>query len=157
MPTTLPPPDIDMQVKMLYCEYGWDIPKIAATLRQSESLINVSVKHQGLTKKEVDTNTPALLDIITQQTKISETTINLKAEELIKQAQLAPILAVIEVTLLQKILNEAIMANDTATISELVRSFKKLTQDAVINTVVKDENQNAGKPTVAVQVVNKFD
>ena len=146
-----PPADLELQVKILYCQYGWDIPKIAATLKVSEAVVRIAIDAAKLTKSSTEI---ALVTPEAQQ-QYTDTLLKLKAGEVTKQEQLAPLLAVVEIGLIQRIMEQVVNPNlQPDQIKILVDSYKKLTQDAVINAVVQDEKKNqGGGPQVAVQIL----
>ena len=80
----------------------------------------------------------------------------MKANEVVKQLEIAPIAAIIELSLMQKLM-EAVKELDggnTGQLASLVDTFKRLTRDSIINTVVKtDDKANANAPSVVVQML----
>lgn len=152
----IPLDNLELQIEMLYCQYGWDIPKIAAILQVNESVVRVAVEAKKLIKRDVEEPTDAVT-LITKQQEASFGTVSLKADEVTKQQQLAPMMAAIEITLLQKAMDMALKVRDPDTLTQVVNAYKKLTQNAVINTVVQEETKNNAAPSVMVNVVNRFE
>ena len=145
----VPQADLEMQMKLLYCEYGWVVPKIAATLSCPESAVRLMIDQNKWIQKDL----PATTDMAA-----NDVLATIKSGEISKQQELAPFLAVIEVTLLNKVLEAARAVDDPATLKVVIDSFKKLTQDAVINTIVENEKNGGGTaPTLAVQIINNFE
>lgn len=150
--------NLELQIELLYCQYGWDIPKIAALLQVGESVVRIAVEAKSLMKRETETSQIGTLALVTKQQEASSGMVSLKADEVTKQQQLAPMMAAIEITLLQKIMDTALKVKDPETLATVVNAYKKLTQNAVINAVVQDETKSgAATPSVMVNVVNKFD
>ena len=148
-----------LQIELLYCRYGWSISKIASTLVQKETYIQQVINEyeweQG-TQAEENTS----LQINGEQTTNGQVLAiqALKDNEVHKQGMLAPLVAITEIQLLGKI-SDAISRIDTdesdahIKLTNLVKSFKQLTQDSVTSKVVDDTN---GKPGIAIQVITQI-
>ena len=146
----VPRADLEMQVKLLYCEYGWSVAKIAATLNVLESVVRVAISAGDL--KQKDPSLPVVVE--DAQEEYSDDVQSIKINEVKKQQQLAPLYAVAEISLLSRIMEQASQPNlPPDVVKSLVDSFKKLTQDSVINAVVRDEKKDGNGPQVAVQIL----
>ena len=82
---------------------------------------------------------------------------DLKTREVSKQLEISPVIAAIELTLLQKVMEAAKTCDEEnpAQLASIVDTFKKLTRDSIINTVIKTEEKQNEKnsPQVAVQIL----
>jgi len=186
-----PPKDLDLQVKMLYEMYGWDILRIAEHLSVPETVVQLSVSSQKLSPQTWDiglstshyspdilngdtngphvdttvqpyndnanstnqlTSAPQSPPIPPMALIMEEQKLQLKATEIGKQQHLAPLLASIELSLITRIQELAMQSQTPDTLASLVTSFKRLTQDSIINIVAKEEKSQSGSPTAQTVV-----
>lgn len=128
---------LDLQIKMLTEQYGWDKDRVAKFLDVSPSVVSISLQSQNL---------PVHLGQVT----IDE----LKGVELVKQSLLAPMQAIVESQLLEKIRLLIADAESSLDIKNLVAAFKDLTEHSVTHTLA-NVDKNA-KPNIAIQVLNEI-
>ena len=145
------PKDLAMQIEILYCNFGETIKSIAEKLEVPEGQVSQHIKVAGLAQRE----NMAILDPKTAQVLQEQAldTADLKKAEIAKQKYLAPQFAITEIALLNRIAEAAVTTKDPCGILTLVSAYKKLTQDAIINSVVNDEKGKTGAPAVAVQIL----
>ncbi len=152
--------NLDMQIQVLYSTYGWEASKIAAQLNIATAVVEYSIKHNQLVQAPSQTEDTDVQVMDQLQCHINQQAIKakLQSNELAKQQQIAPYLALTELNLLQRIAEASQKVSHPDDIGTLVSAFKKLTQDSVINAIVTEEKtKGAQAPQVAVQVINRFD
>lgn len=82
---------------------------------------------------------------------------NLKTREVGRLQVLAPIIASIEMSLYQKVMEAVkhVEGSDVKAISEVISMYKKLSADSVVN-VVKNDKEAGGNATANIVVAMKF-
>ena len=149
---------LDLQIRLLYCQYGWNIKDIGKLLDIPESAVRMHIEQHKLDRPNGKHNndvevlpatTDSALPFDSQQTPLPPALAgiqDIKEKEVVKQQHLAPIIATIELSLLGKLHEAAktVDAGNTNQLASIVNTFKRLTQDAVINTVVKSEKDSGG-------------
>lgn len=147
---------IKEQIKLLYCHYGWSIKDIATTLELPTSAIKMYIEEMGLIKNDSSVELITTPENGALPVAYTNDLRSLKTGEVSKQLAIAPIIAIIELTLLQKV-REAADSVDPANIkslSEVVNTFKRLKEDSIINTIMQSDKSAGGNgPQVAVQVM----
>lgn len=125
-----------IQVQLLYTHYKWSTKQIAEFLDLPEAAVRMYLEEDGLlAPKKGELVTTGESDIDPYDDGIK----SLKNKEVGKQLELAPIIATIELSLWQK-MKDAVDACDSGNIDKLatvINSYKKLTQDSIINIAVK--------------------
>lgn len=146
-----------LQIELLYCRYGWSVPKISSAINMPETYVQSVIKDHQLVQ---GANLPAPTEVEGQDRATGQalTIQGLKDDEVRKQAMLAPLVAVTEMRLLDKLSRAIEQVDETepdahVKLANMVKSFKQLTQDAVTSKVVEDSN---GKAAVAVQVITQI-
>lgn len=146
-----------LQIELLYCRYGWSVEKIASAVNKPETYVKSVIKDHHLEQGEP---VPAQVRVEGQDRATGQALAiqNLKDDEVSKQAMLAPLVAITEMRLLDKLARaiEGVDENEPdahVKLANMVKSFKQLTQDTVTSKVVEDSN---GKPAVAVQVITQI-
>jgi len=163
---------IDLQIRILYCTYKWSIQEIAKLLEIPRSAVLQSISTQDLIQSEENlpsppmvsaTNAPVPATLLPQEgmdasdEHFSNNTISaLMDVETSKQREIAPIISVIEILLLDKVMRaaKALDPEDVREMGDIVTTFKKLTQDAIINNVVKvtkDDSKNTNVNQIVIQ------
>ena len=164
---------LDLQIKILYCTYRWSTKEIAKLLEIPESAVQVSIEAQNLIQSEEEVlpssslplaaTAPSMLPMVLPSTDTmavsderspANTMSALLDIETGKQREIAPILATIEIILLDKVMKaaKALDPEDVKKMGDVVTTFKKLTQDAIINNVTNISKAD-GKGVAAQQVV----
>lgn len=157
---------LDLKIKMLKNTYGYTNQQISELLEIPLSAVRIGVESEYEEEVPQATLVPAdnaiTPELVGQECEDGEsgyaTGIEaLKAGEVSKQQETAPIMAMIELSLLER-LKHTIECSEYITpeqLCTLVDAFKKLTKDSVVNAVVKQEksNVNAGAPQVVLQVM----
>jgi len=171
---------LDLQIKILYCTYGWTPKEIAKLLEIPLSAVNISIENQELTQPSEEgipsssllplaASTPSTLPMVLpaspdgimlpDERSPANTMSAILDVETGKQREIAPIISVIEILLLDKVMKaaRALEPEDVRQMGEIVNTFKRLTQDAVINNVtkiVKDDGKNTNNTNVCVQLLS---
>jgi cytolysin (calcineurin-like family phosphatase) len=160
----------DLQIKLLYCQYGWDTKRIAAAIGQAETYVKQVVAEnkwkQGTPSDpyatEPDSSAVQVIDgsgnAVSPISQTDQMVKRLQELEVVKQAELAPIYAVAEITLATK-LAEAIESVDTkrddahVVLQGLTKALKQMTQDTVSTKVVDGASEKTG---VNIQVITQI-
>lgn len=147
-----------LQIKLLYAYYGWSVNDIARLLDTYPAVVSKYIEEMKLDKQShlqetVDVTTPNPVAIA--DSEYTNGVRSLKTREVEKQLELAPIIATIELSLLQKVM-EAAQAVDPENVTQLaliVKTFKTLTSDSIMTTLVKSDKEagTAIAPQVAIQ------
>ena len=135
----------DLQIQMLYEQYGWKPEQIGNFLAMSPATVRLIIEQHGFSQSQVTVTTEAT------QLGIEE----LRGVEVSKQKQLTPIITTIELSLLQKTMDMIPNCDCPNDLANLIKAFKTLTQDSIINTVVREEKSNGKGPAIAVQIINE--
>lgn len=136
---------LNLQIKLLYEQYGWTAEQIGSLLRISPSVVRLTIEQEQYTQNAVvktQADTQADID-------------QLKSVEVTKQQQLTPVMAAIELSLYAKIMDIINDCDTPSDVAHVVKAYKTLVQDTVVNTIVRDEKSNSKAPTVAVQIINE--
>lgn len=146
----------DLQIQLLYCQYGWLPSRIATAINKPETYIKKVIEENDWKLPEkVESNLVPIEGQDPSNTAIQE----LKDNEVRKQAVLAPLVAIAEIALLGKI-TETIDHFDTTEdgagvkLANLVKAFKAMQQDTVVTKVVNNEAD--AKPGIAIQVITQI-
>lgn len=155
-----------IQIQILYCHYGWSPAKIKEALNLPVTYIERVIAENawiqgGKHAAPAPPAPPAALDSLVSDlpaTTCDGLIQDLKDLEVQKQVVLAPLVAITEITLLNKIkeaidLIEPDRLDAHTILSNLVKAFKQLTQDAVTTKVVNDAQD---KPGIAIQVITQI-
>ena len=160
----------DLQIKLLYCQYGWDAARIAIAIAQAPTYVMQVIAErkwvQGTPSDpyaaEPNSGAVQVIDsnghTVPAVSQTDQMVKRLQELEVVKQAELAPIYAVAEITLATK-LAEAIEKVDTArddahvVLQGLAKSLKQMTQDTVSTKVVDGASEKAG---VNIQVITQI-
>ena len=136
----------NLQIKLLYEQYNWTPDQIGSLLSLSPSIIRLTVEEQGYTQRQLTIS----------QEEAQKGIERLKAEEVAKQQHIVPIMATIEISLFAKVMEMTKACESPAELAHVVKAYKSLTQDAVVNAVIREEKVQGGKsPTIAVQIINE--
>ncbi len=134
---------------MLYEQYGWSAAQIGALLGIPSSVISVHVDSSGLVPYAPSNST---VDLDADKTSVAQ----LKSAEIYRQQQIVPIMAVIEISLLEKIKGLVDSIDDPKDVAAVVKADKQLTQDSITNTVAHAEEITGNKsPQIAIQILNE--
>ena len=142
-----------IQIELLFCQYGWPISRIADVTGLPQTYITKVVEENKWSKGVAVTNGD--VQVIDGEDAQATAIKDLQGKEVAKQASLAPLVAVTEIALLSKLaetINYIEPDGEDAhiKIQNLVRAFKSLQQDSVVNKIIEETNTNPG---IAVQVV----
>ena len=135
----------DLQIKLLYEQYGWTPEQIGSLLNVSPSIIRITIEDNKFEAAKL----PA-----TQEETLAGIEA-IKSGEVARQRQLTPIMATIELSLFQKIMDTIGICDSPSDIAQVVKAYKTLTQESIINTVVQDEKSSGRGPAIAVQIINE--
>lgn len=152
------------QVALLYGHYKWPAKKISNFLGEPITAIQMLIEELELELKSSNTpeELPELLPLDPKTGNPIEPPAYtrgisaLKTLEVTKQLEFAPIIASIELRLLNKIAESVQIHGDNPNaLAQLTQTFKTLTRDSMISTLVKSEQQNSNTnaPQVAIQVL----
>ena len=158
-----------LQIQLLHFHYGWTVKAIGKHLDLPEVAVRMYIEEltaegekleaagiEVLPPEDADPNLPATKSEDSLTSAYNTGLNNLKTKEVNKQQILAPIIASIELSLLQKVKEAADTCGDSpAQLAMVVDTFKKLTKDSIINTIVKTDTKDGNKngPQVAVQIM----
>lgn len=135
----------NLQIKFLYEQYGWSIDQISALLNLSPCVVRLTIEEEHLEQKQVKkTQEDTQQDIET-----------LKSDEVIKQQHLMPLMTVIELSLFAKVMEAVNECNTPSDIVHMIKAYKLLTQDAIVNAVIREEKSSGRGPAIAVQIINE--
>lgn len=147
-----------LQIQLLYCRYGWPVDQIASALNKPVTYVSKVIEENAWTLPEKAESSLVIAEGPTSDPS-AHAIQELKDNEVHKQAILAPLVAVTEIALLNK-LSEAIDFVDTTTedahikLPNLVKAFKTMQQDSVVTKVVNNDADN--KPGIAIQVITQI-
>ena len=141
-----------IQVKLLYCEYGLDEQAISDALDLPKSYIIELIAEKQYVQKQplvsMVNTTPEVISTLQENPPLEDentSMINsLQTKELQKQSFLHPLAAVAEITLMQKICQvaRAVNTNDETaanTLASLTKSYKTLMQDTVASAKLMEQ------------------
>lgn len=135
----------NLQIKLLYEQYGWPAERIAELLGMSPSTIRLIIEEQQFVQLL------AVRSVAETQTEIEA----LKSTEVSKQQHLTPVMTAIELSLFGKIMEISKECETPHDLANVVKAYKMLTQDAIVNAVVREEKASGKAPTIAVQIINE--
>lgn len=147
-----------LQIQLLYCRYGWPVEHIASSLNKPVTYICKVIEENDWTPPTKEESSLVVAEGLTTDPN-AHAIQELKDNEVHKQAILAPLVAVTEIALLNK-LAEAIDFVDSTTedahvkLPNLVKAFKTMQQDSVVTKVVNNDADN--KPGIAIQVITQI-
>lgn len=136
----------NLQIKLLYEQYNWTPDQIGSLLSLSPSIIRLTIEEQAYKQNQ----------LVVSQEQTQQSIERLKADEVNKQQHIVPIMAAIEISLFAKIMEMTKACESPSEVAHVVKAYKSLTQDAVVNAVIREEKTAGGKqPTIAVQIINE--
>lgn len=136
----------NLQIKLLYEQYSWTPEQIGSLLSLSPSIIRLTIEEQNYQQNQ----------LIVSQEQTQQSIERLKADEVNKQQHIVPIMAAIEISLFAKIMEMTKACDSPGEVAQIVKAYKSLTQDAVVNAVIREEKTVGSKqPTIAVQIINE--
>ena len=158
---------VKLQIKLLHLQYGWSAEEISKLLDIPTSAVRMYIEEilRQEPQPEVEVLPPAELAPYCDTPNGGAASLtpydsgirDLKTREVSKQLEISPVIAAIELTLLQKVMEAAKSCDEDnpAQLASIVDTFKKLTRDSIINTVIKTEEKQNEKnsPQVAVQIL----
>ena len=135
----------DLQIQLLYEQYNWSVERIAELLSTTAAVVQYTIDQKGYTQNQ--------LTKTTEQTQVDIE--GLKGVEVAKQQLVTPLITTVELSLFQKIMEKIEDCESPNEVAILVKAFKMLTQDAIVNAVVREEKANGKGPAIAVQIINE--